>query len=166
MANSKENKMVVREEPQRSIGLWEDMDDLFNSFRRDMERMIWDPFPVRAVPKLRVLRRDYRMPMDLVDEGENYKLTVDLPGVKKDDVKISINEGILSVNVEGKEQKEEKSENYLMKERSSYACSRKIQLPGEVDEDKVKANIEEGVLNIRLPKREPEKHKPREIKIE
>jgi HSP20 family protein len=128
--------------------------------------MIWDPFPMRAVPKLRVIRRDYRMPMDLVDEGDNYRLIVDLPGIRKEDVKISMNEGILSLSVEGKEEKDEKDERYLMRERSAYSCSRKIRLPGEVDEDNIKANIEEGVLNIQLPKKEPEKHKPREIKIE
>ena len=165
MTKKPEKGIVVRDRSGMPVCLLDEMEDLFGSFTKDMERMLWDPFDWSPSPGIRRSQVAYRMPMDMVDKGEKYMIHVDLPGVKKSDVKISLENDILTLSVEGKKEEKKEDEEYLMRERSSYSARRCVQLPGEVDQEKIDAKIENGVLLIELPKTEPEKHKPRTIEI-
>ncbi|MBN1538589.1 MAG: Hsp20/alpha crystallin family protein [Candidatus Thermoplasmatota archaeon] len=169
MAKEQDNRMVPRDSDRSGIspfGMWEDLDDLFNSFRRDMDRMFWSPLAPEPM-RIRVMNRPGYMPMNLEDKGENFLLTVELPGVKKEDAKISLDEDVLSICVESNDEKEEKEEgNYLFRERRSYSCSRSIRLPQEIDGSKVSAKMVDGVLHIELPKMNPREKVVREINIE
>ena len=168
MANGQDKRMVLRDSDRGTVspfGMWEDLDDLFNTFRRDMDRMFWNPM-VPESPRIRVFRRQSYMPMNLEDKGESLELTVELPGINKEDAKISLDEDILNISVESKAEKEEKGEDYyLLRERSSFSCSRSIRLPQEVDESKVSAQMSDGVLRVTLPKKHPQKKERTEIKI-
>jgi len=165
-----EKGMVVRNEPAdmpAPFGLWEEMDDLFNTFRRDMDRTFWDPFGGEShLPRLRMRRMHHYMPMNLEDKGEVLLLTVEMPGVKKEDTKISLDDDILTISVDSKEEKEETDRSFMLKERSSYSCQRSIRLPQEVMGEKVSARMEEGILHVTLPKKHPKEKKPKEIKVE
>jgi HSP20 family protein len=104
--------------------------------------------------------------MDLEDHGDKLELSVELPGAKKEDAKISIEDNVLTVSVATKEEKEEKEEGrYLFRERSSMSCSRSVRLPVEVDEGKVSARMDNGILKIEMPKVHPKEKQAREIKI-
>ena len=105
------------------------------------------------------------MPMNLKDEGEYLDLTVDMPGVVKDNVRLSIDDDILTLSVDAEDEKEEKEEGYLLKERSSYKCERSVRIPVDVKDDEVEANMENGVLHVKLPKVHPKKKEKTEIQI-
>jgi HSP20 family protein len=91
-------------------------------------------------------------------EGDELVLKADIPGIGKDDVNINISENVLSISGERKtEEKVEKGEYYSY-ERSEGSFCRSIELPFEVDVDKTKAHLDNGVLEIRLSRtHEPEK---------
>ena len=164
-------KVVVRNNDRRLMdpfGTWTDFDDIFNAFRRDMNRMLWDPSPgFGTAPRMRVIRRGYQMPMNLEDRENSFLLTVEMPGVKKEDTKLSIEDGVLSISVKAEDEKEESEEGkYLFRERSAFSCSRCVRLPENVDEEKVSAKMVDGVLHIEIPKQEPEAKVVKEIDIE
>jgi HSP20 family protein len=169
MANGQDRRIVLRNGDRRALnpfGMWDDFDDMWSAFRQDMDRMFLSPI-AREAPRMRVLRRANFMPIDMEDKGDSFSLSIDLPGVKKEDIKMSLDDDVLSISVESKEEKEENEEGkYLFKERSEYSCSRSIRLPEEIDEESIKANMVEGVLKVELPKKEPVKKEKKEITIE
>lgn len=102
--------------------------------------------------------------VDMYDKDDKIVVKVEAPGIKKDDIKISISDGMLNIKGEFREEDEVKDEDYYYSERSFGSFSRRLRLPSEVDEDKVKASFGDGVLNVELPK--SSKSKPREIKVD
>jgi len=161
-------KMTVRNGDRGAFapfGLWEDLDGLFNAFRSDMDRMFWSPM-AREPARLRLIQGKSYMPMDLEDHGEKMELSVELPGTKKEDARISFEDNVLTISVGSKEEKEEKEEGrYIFRERSSMSCSRSVRLPVEVDESKISARMDNGILKIEMPKVHPGEKKAKEIKI-
>ena len=171
MRGNNTKKVVVRNNDRRMIDpfrFWTDFDDIFDSFRRDMDRMFWGPsLGSPVVPRMRVLKRGYYMPMNLEDKEDSLLLTVEMPGVKKEDTKLSIEDGLLTISVKAEDENEESEEGkYLFKERSSFSCSRCVRLPENIDEEKVNAKMIDGVLHIEIPKSEPEKKEAKESNIE
>lgn len=102
--------------------------------------------------------------VDMYDKDDKIVVKVEAPGIKKDDIKISISDGMLNIKGEFREEDEVKDEDYYYSERSFGSFSRRLRLPSEVDEDRVKASFRGGVLNVELPK--SSKSKPREIKVD
>ncbi len=99
---------------------------------------------------------------DIVEAGEGLKISLELPGLKPEDVKISLENFVLTVKGEKKQQVEEKGTVYRY-ERSYGSFERAFTLPNTVDADKVSASFENGVLTVSIPK--SEKAKPREIQV-
>jgi HSP20 family protein len=97
------------------------------------------------------------------DEGSLY-VDVEIPGMKKEDIKVSLEHNVLSLKGEKKQEKEVKEENYHRWERCYGSFSRAFELPIPVEADKIKANYRDGVLHVALPK--AEEVKPKEIPIE
>ncbi len=102
--------------------------------------------------------------VDLVETKDAIQVKVELPGVKKEDVEISLKDDFLVIKGEKKEEREEKGENRYYMERTYGSFSRVVTLPAKVKEDKIRASYKDGVLEIHLPK--AEEAKPREIKVE
>ena len=102
--------------------------------------------------------------VDLIDKKDKLLAKVELPGVEKKDIKLSLNENNLTVQGETKKDEESKKEEYYYRERVYGSYSRTISLPAEVDKDKIKAKFKNGILEIVMPKK-PEV-KPKEITIE
>jgi HSP20 family protein len=101
-----------------------------------------------------------------ISEGEkNIKVIAEIPGVKKEDIKIVIQDNIITI--EGEKKKEEKIEehNYYRTERSYGSFRRSFTLPAEVDNDNIDAKFENGVLNIDIKKAEIKKAKERIIEL-
>ncbi len=95
-------------------------------------------------------------PTDIVDQGDLYEVRADLPGVRKENVEVSLVGRTLQV--EGKEmrEKEEKGKNYVTRERAYGGFSRSVLLPEDVVSDKISAKYEDGVLTVTVPKAHPE----------
>lgn len=129
-------------------------------FRGDMDRFFSDIFDESVREELVA----FNPSVDLVDTSDYLQVKVELPGVKKDDVEISLKEDLLTIKGEKKEEREEKGENRYYVESTYGTFSRRITLPSLVKNDQVKATFEDGVLLITLPKAEEEK--ATEVKVE
>ncbi len=102
--------------------------------------------------------------IDMSETDKDYRVTAELPGLSKDDVQISLDEGVLTISGEKREEKKEEKENYWRMERSYGSFVRRVPLPSGVNEDAIEASFKDGVLTITLPKTEEAKGKKIEIK--
>ncbi len=102
-------------------------------------------------------------PMDLVEEKDEYVLRADLPGVPEDDVKIELEDSVLTIAGERRSEREERREGYHRVERASGRFSRALTLPEGVDPQRIRASFDKGVLEVRIPK--PEERKPHRVAI-
>jgi len=98
-----------------------------------------------------------------VDE-KGYYLEIDLPGVEKDNIEISVNEGILTISGERKLERKEEKENYTRIESFFGRFERSFKLPADADSDNIEAKYENGVLKLFIPKRPKPEGKKIEIK--
>lgn len=98
------------------------------------------------------------MKIDIKDEGSDYGVYVDLPGCKKEDIKLEFNEGVLRITASRTHETEQQNDSgYIFRERFSGEYSRTIRV-GDVREDGIKAKFEDGVLKLTFPKKaEPPK---------
>ncbi len=103
--------------------------------------------------------------VDLVEKGDAFVANVELPGVSKEDVKITLQENVLTIRGEKKEEKESKDSNYHRLERSYGSFQRSFSLPAAVKADAVEAAYRDGILTITLPKAEEVKRRQIEVKV-
>ncbi len=103
--------------------------------------------------------------VDVSENDNEYHVLADLPGFKKDEVDIEVNDGYLKMTAQHEGQKEGKKEKYLIQERCYGTWSRTFRLPNDVSSEGVKADMSEGILDVTLPKREESKPKRVEIKV-
>ena len=104
--------------------------------------------------------------VDLYDDKDQIVVKAELPGMAKDDIEIDIGDHQLTLKGEKKKEEETKEENYYRSERSYGSFTRVVDLPAEVQRDKVHASYKNGVLEIRLPKTEEAKKKEIKVKVE
>jgi HSP20 family protein len=102
--------------------------------------------------------------MDLVEEGDRYVLRADLPGVSEQDVKVELDDNVLTVSGERRSQHEDRREGYYRVERASGSFSRSLVLPDGVDPQGIHARFEHGVLEVTVPK--PAQRSPHRVTIE
>jgi len=99
-------------------------------------------------------------------EGDDaYYVEVELPGVKKEDISIDVNEDVLTISGERKIKEEQKEENFYKVESVYGKFERSFNLPEDVDTDKIEAKSENGVLEIKIPKVQKVETKPKKIEI-
>ena len=92
------------------------------------------------------------MKTDVIDKGDSYQLKTELPGVKKDDIKVDFKDGVLTISAERKfEKKENEKSGFIMHERSEGSCSRSFRFE-DVDPENIDAAFANGELDIRLKK--------------
>jgi HSP20 family protein len=129
---------LVRREP---LSLF---DEFFNDFFSRAG------LPVRAAELPSVARAR----MDVIDKGDRFEVLVDVPGVKKEDIQVTIEGPRVSINAETKSEKQRKEgERVLHAERFAASYARTFELPAEVAEEGAEAKLEDGVLKLTLPKR-------------
>lgn len=105
----------------------------------------------------------WRPAIDIYEEPDAMYVEADLPGLRKDDVTVNLEDNVLTIQGQRKRQNEEKRDNYHRIERASGMFSRSFTLPSTVDREKIDAEFKDGVLRIRLPKQETAK--PKQIKV-
>jgi HSP20 family protein len=127
----------------------------------------WEPF--RDLSELNRLfapaatQRRWLPAMDLTETADQFVLTADLPGLSEEDVKIEIEDRVLSISGERKSASEETKAGYRRVERAFGSFRRTLTLPEGVDGEAITAAFDKGVLEIAIPK--PEQPKPRRIEI-
>ena len=95
--------------------------------------------------------------VNITENKENYKLALAAPGLKKDDFKIDVEGNMLTISSEKEESREAKESRYTRKEYSYSSFARSFTLPEEVNQEKIEAHYQDGVLNVTLPKKEEAK---------
>jgi HSP20 family protein len=136
----------------------------FEEFSTDLERM-FDSLLGRTVgTALRASAGEKFSPhLDIVESANDYVVSVDLPGVKPEDVKVEMEDGRLTISGKRETHAEDKTKNMHRVERSKGSFQRMITVPREVNTDKIDARYENGVLHVTLPK--VAEKQPRKIEI-
>jgi len=108
---------------------------------------------------------EWSPPVDIAEDDKEYTVKAELPGMTKEDIKVTVEGGVLSITGERKVEKEEKHKKYHRIERSYGTFTRSFTLPEAASADKVSAEFNDGVLKVHLPKEEKAKPKSVEVKI-
>ncbi len=109
---------------------------------------------------------DWSPLVDITEDDHEYLFKADLPEMKKDDVKVTIENGILYISGERKAEKEEKKRKFHRLERFFGTFERTFTVPEDADPTKIAAEFRDGVLQVHLPKRPMPKQKPIEVKVQ
>jgi len=142
---------IARSSERRSPwGFFSDFDDMFDDF--------WRP-----------VRRDnggaFAPAVDVTEKDDAYHIRADLPGVKKKDLDITFQDGVLTINAETTQEKKEEKEGRVIRQERRYGkFIRSMRLGDTVDPDKIKADYKDGVLTLDVPK--AEKVKPKKIDVQ
>ncbi len=143
---------LIRWTPGRDLmGIQSEMNRLFDDFfgmqRRaeDQDRTYWTPR------------------VNIEEVKDRFEITAELPGLKKDDVKIEVKDRVLTLTGEKKVENEGKDRNVYLYERAYGRFCRTFTLPDNVDDDKIEAEFKDGIMKINIPK--TEEAKPKEIKV-
>jgi HSP20 family protein len=148
---------LVRFNPMRDLlEVEREFNKLFNSFGRrfldtngkeELENVVWMPLS------------------DITENKDSFAIKIDIPGIKKDDVKISYSDGQLSISGERKEEKESSDTTYHRMERTYGKFFRSFNLPQKIKYDQIEAVFNDGQLLITVPKSEEAKPKEIDIKV-
>ena len=104
--------------------------------------------------------------VNVAEEDNSFRIEVAVPGVSRKDIGINLENDVLTISSEHKEENEENKPNYMRREFNFRSFSRSFQLPESVDQEHIRASHEDGILRIELPKKEEEVQKaPKQIKI-
>ena len=137
----------------------------FDRLRREMDR-VWDSF-FEGRPSRRTREEGEWLPsIDVSETKSDLVVKAELPGMEAKDIEISLNEGLLTIKGDKKQEREEKEEGYHLIERSYGSFTRSIRLPKDVQSDKINASYKNGVLKVILPKSEEAEKKEIKIKVE
>jgi HSP20 family protein len=144
-----------------AIVRWRPFRDMV-SIQDEMNRL-FDDFFGRPLVKSEWTDGVWNPTVDVSEDKDSVIIKAEMPGMRKEDVKISVQDNVLTLKGEKKQEKEEKDKNYHRIERNYGSFCRSFQLPTSVKTDKIKANYKDGVLSVTLPK--TEEVKPKEIPI-
>jgi HSP20 family protein len=170
-AKSEDEKEVDR---MRSLMRWDpfrwgpfkemekEMEELSNRFSRLLTR--W-PFREEGVGEALTVS-EWSPVVDISETDSEFLIKAEIPGVDKKDVKVTVQDGVLTIQGERKREKEEKGRRFHRLERSYGAFMRTFDLPEDVDQDKLKAEFKDGMLYVHLPKTEKAMTKVIEVKVE
>ncbi|MFQ5995145.1 MAG: Hsp20/alpha crystallin family protein [Acidiferrobacterales bacterium] len=131
----------------------DDFDDAFEGFFRPVSHYN-EPGKRSLVPAI-----------DVSENDSGYVVRAELPGVKKDDINVTLEDGVLTISAETKSEHEEKDDGRVIRQERHYGkYTRSLRLGTELDQDKVKASYKDGVLELSLPKSEAVK--PKQIAVD
>ena len=145
---------IAKWNPVREL---EDMQTRLNRFFADV--------PVRRPEGEGLFFADWAPAVDIQETEKEYLIKAELPEMKKEDVKVDVLDGVLTIEGERTQEKEEKGKKFHKTERSYGRFVRQFVLPAEVEATKVQAEYKDGVLSVRLPKAAVAKPKAIDVKV-
>jgi HSP20 family protein len=155
---------LIRWNPVRDLTSWDDMLPDITQMQRGINRL-FDSF-FRGGQLDDGSYGSFLSPsVDIVEHEDSYIVEAELPGLTKDDVKISVESNILTIRGEKKREQTKEGRNYHRTERAYGSFMRSFTLPTSVKADKIEANYRNGILTINLPKVEEAKPKTIEVKV-
>ena len=175
-----EQTAVTKSETQQEPASTERGWGPFWSLRNEIDDLFDDFFPGTAIgPRRRSRMRGWprwggtqsdgmSLPsIDVIDKHDEIKLCAELPGMNEADIDVQVTDGVLTLSGEKKEETEEgdKEGDYYMSERSFGSFKRAVRLPEGIDQDKIEAHFENGVLTVRLPKSPEAQAQTRRIEV-
>lgn len=134
--------------------------DLWN-LEDEFDRLLWG---IGRRPESSETQSQWAPAVDVKEDDTSIRIHADIPGLKKEDIKINYRDGVLTFQGDRKFEEEQKKENYYRLERRHGMFARSFSLPNTIDPEKIKANVQDGVLEITIAKR-PEAL-AREIRVE
>ncbi|HEB67083.1 MAG TPA: Hsp20/alpha crystallin family protein [Gammaproteobacteria bacterium] len=134
--------------------------NILNQLRREMDRLFETEQPSSGM----VTAADWVPAVDIRETDKAFIITADVPGVDPKDIEVNMENGVLTIRGERKEEKEEEKEGYKRIERVRGTFYRRFTLPDTADAEKISAKSKNGVLEITIPKQE--KVQPRKIEVE
>jgi HSP20 family protein len=151
-----ENGRMQRKDP------WHRLEEM----REEMARLWEEPWPFRLLPIKRpaIQATTWTPHTDVYEKNGNIVVQAELPGLTKDDVEITLDDGDIVIQGERKATEEVKEQDYYRMERRSGSFYRRLTLPFEVTPDKISATVKDGVLEVKIPR--PAEKKPEAKKIE
>lgn len=138
---------------------WREIEDMFDRY----DRAVGLP---RIGTQEVMTSGDWSPRVDIVENDNEFLIKAEIPEVKKEDVKVSVDNGVLTLKGERKLEKEEKGKKFHRVERYYGSFTRSFTLPENVDESKIKATFKDGMLNLQVPKTEKAKPKAIDVKVE
>ncbi|MBC8552701.1 MAG: Hsp20/alpha crystallin family protein [Candidatus Brocadiales bacterium] len=138
---------------------WREIEDMFDRY----DRAVGLP---RIGTQEVMTSGDWSPRVDIVENDNEFLIKAEIPEVKKEDVKVSVDNGVLTLKGERKQEKEEKGKKFHRVERYYGSFTRSFTLPENVDESKIKATFKDGMLNLQVPKTEKAKPKAIDVKVE
>jgi HSP20 family protein len=154
----------------RELTIWKPFRELvsfreFERMRADMDRF-WDSSLEGGLRTRTEEGGEWLPSLDVAETKNELVVKAEVPGMDAKDFNISLSDGMLTVKGEKKQEREEKEADYHLVERSYGAFTRSIQLPTDVQSDKISASYENGILKVTLPKSEEVKKKEIRIKVD
>ena len=134
--------MLTRWNPLRTTSAFDPFTDLEDLFRGLDTRSLTRPY-----------EKSLEMRMDVNEDDKGYRITVDMPGVKKEDIDVAVEGNQVTISADVKHELSRDTEKEIHRERFAGKAFRSFSLPIEVDSNKAQANYEGGVLNLTLPKK-------------
>ena len=114
--------------------------------------------PLEGTPTFRDLTLPRAMPLDVTEKDKEFQIKADIPGVKKEDISVSVDNNVLTVKVDTKEEKTEEKEEqgvkYHRMERHNQFVQRSLRMPENANLDDIKAKYDNGVLSLTMPKKQ------------
>ena len=153
---------LMRWEPFKTT--WDPMKQIEDIEKR-LSSLLGRPLGIRDGGKESMTVAEWSPLVDITEDEKEYLIKAELPEVKKEDVKITVQDEVLSISGERKYEKEEKGKKYHRVERAYGSFVRSFTLPEDADGTKVAAEYKDGVLKVHLPKSEKAKPKSVEIKV-
>ena len=153
---------LTRWEPFKTA--WDPMKQIEDIEKR-LSSLLGRPLGTRDGGKESMTVAEWSPLVDITEDEKEYLIKAELPEVKKEDVKITVQDEVLSISGERKYEKEEKGKKYHRVERAYGSFVRSFTLPEDADGTKVAAEYKDGVLKVHLPKSEKAKPKSVEIKV-
>jgi HSP20 family protein len=150
---------VIKWEPFR------DMDDVFNRFFADTLRR-WPATQGHSFAHEAPTAREWAPLADVSENDAEYVIKAELPEVRKDDVSVTVQDGVLTLAGERKQEKREETEKVHRVERFYGSFARRFALPENADEHGIRAECRDGVISIRIPKQRVVEPQPRQIQIQ
>lgn len=151
---------IVRFDPAREV------EQVFNRFNRMFnDSRLFSRFGIGAGDSESLTLADWTPAVDIQETQDAYVVNAELPDVRKEDVHVSVQEGVLMLSGERRQEREEKGTRYHRIERSYGRFERSFTLPESIDEKKINAAYRDGMLHLTLPKMPASKTAGHEIKI-
>jgi HSP20 family protein len=154
--NKREEVRIVPTVFRSPFAMLDDLDRMFNHSGVGFEGL-W-------VPSIAIGR--IRVPMvDLKDEGDHYVVEAEIPGIERENVEIELGDDSIEISAKKDEQREERGEGYIRKERGTFSFYRRLPLPENVSKKEVEARLTDGILKILIPKAEKPKEEKKKVEI-